>query len=309
MNRLVARGIAPSLVMPLVTVAFATAVIGCELLIHSVTAEATDAGDASGSDGSEARLDGRADAPIPDGSVSEERDAAAPTSACGPLLPDGATRAGPAMVRIDASAGSYCIDSTEVTVAEFNAYVLDSGALIDTPDGCAGAVTTLLADEHAADQDLPVSNIGECYAWSYCRWAKKRLCGVIGDGGVVESAQPQNTEWYYACINGARNTTYPYGEQYDAEVCDTAEDGAAPVGTHLACHGLGAPFDQIFDMSGNVSEYVNDIGADNLGNVRPLGGSWENGVQASCGFNVGGGGFYGLGVEGDTGFRCCADVP
>src|SRR5580692_670783 len=43
---------------------------------------------------------------------------------CNPLLADGASRPGPPMVKIESKIGTYCIDTTEVTVNQFDVYLL-----------------------------------------------------------------------------------------------------------------------------------------------------------------------------------------
>ena len=252
---------------------------------------------------------------IPDVSPAppDASEAATPgTVDAGPCtLADGAARAGPEMVLVDSPSGSYCIDATEVTVAQFNAYLLDSGTLVDPPAGCTAALENgslaalRLVDNAAEDQDLPVDQVGECYAWSYCRWASKRLCGRLGDGGPVSAGDPAvTTEWGFACANGRQNTAYPYGPSYDASVCNTESDAAVPVGSKSGCHGIAPPFDRIFDLSGNAWEYVDDL-TPTTGSADPWGGAWNSRRGASC---TPLGAFDGYVFDPDpSGFRCCAD--
>jgi formylglycine-generating enzyme required for sulfatase activity len=170
-----------------------------------------------------------------------------------------------------------------------------------------------LVDEDASDQDLPVGNLGECHAWSYCRWAGKRLCGTIADGGsIVGVARPQDTEWVYACVNGSLNLAYPYGEKYEPGACnmDDPDGGPVPVGSKTGCHGTAAPFDRIYDMVGNVQEFTNDLQG-NGSAVNARGGYW---ATSSMQTDMSGGGcLAGAGLNGvifdfeQSGFRCCAD--
>jgi len=216
------------------------------------------------------------------------------------------------MVLIEAGAHRYCIDTTEVTVSQFNAYVENSGAMIDTPPACDAALPTPLADQNPLDQQLPVGNLGECHAWSYCRWAGKRLCGALGDGGSVVGVTPQDTEWVYACINGAQNLAYPYGETYQAGVCniDDPDGGPVPVMSKMGCHGKIPPFDRIYDMVGNVQEFMNDLEG-NGSSVAGWGGYWSTSSTETT--QYGGGcldqnGFNGVIYDfTQSGFRCCAD--
>ena len=275
---------------------------GCELLvgIPDVSPETPDAGVAGdagvAADGSDTSPPGPGDA-----------------GPCAAMLPDGAARPGPDMVLVETALGGYCIDTTEVTVAQFNAYLLDSGVLVDAPAGCTAALRDgslaplRLVDNEPADQDLPVDTVGECYAWSYCRWASKRLCGALGDGGTAAAGAPaQSTEWGYACVNGKQNTAYPYGQTYDAGVCNTESDGAVPVRSRSGCHGITPPFDRIFDLSGNAWEYVNDL-TPTSGSADPWGGAWNSHAGARCGPT---GAFDGYVFDPEpSGFRCCADPP
>jgi formylglycine-generating enzyme len=229
---------------------------------------------------------------------------------------DGGVRAGSDMVRIDSTLGSYCIDATEVTVSQFNAFIIATGgSLAGTPAACTttdgGAVMTPPVDNTPGDQNLPIGNLGECHAWAYCAWAGKRLCGAIGDGGSTVGVPKGNTEWTYACINGTQNLDYSYGSSYDAQACNVDSAGPVPVASKSGCKGTMAPFDQIYDMVGNVWEFVNDFGT-NGDSVAPQGGSYSNTEQD---FDSGGGGcHFEKGFNGvifdfqQSGIRCCADL-
>jgi formylglycine-generating enzyme required for sulfatase activity len=245
-----------------------------------------------------------------DGPASSEAGAVSVDAAgCGRALADGALRAGPDMVRIDSPLGSYCIDTTEVTVAQYNQYLFDGGSLIGVPSICYSdeAAAPPPADSDPSAQDLPVAHLGECQAWSYCLWAHKRLCGAIGDGGsVVGIARPQDTEWVYACVNGVQNLNYPYGSTYQPGTCVIDEEGGpAPVKSRPGCRGTTPPFDAIYDMAGNVWEFQNDLYGNGDG-VTALGGAWTSPSTAvGCleGNPFNGIRFYFL----QSGFRCCAD--
>jgi len=253
-----------------------------------------------------------------DGTDEADADASAVADAsggpCGRVAADGAVRAGPDMVQIDAALGSYCIDTTEVTNAQFNVYLVASGAFIDTPGECDASGAPPVADQDPTHQDVAVGALGACHAWSYCRWAGKRLCGVIPDGGsVYAAARPEDTEWVYACINGAYDYGFPYGASYEAGTCnvDQPDGGPLPVKTKAACRGVAAPFDRIYDMVGNRWEYVNDL-AGSGGNVSAHGGAWSSlasgmtGAGGGCGYTTNFQGANNFAFD-ESGFRCCAD--
>ena len=228
--------------------------------------------------------------------------------------PDGAARPGPAMAWIGVGDGGFCIDSTEVTNAQFNDYVVTgvNGAPLGKhlPQACTVGVAP--APERVSDPrlaDLPVSGqaLTFCYAWSYCEWAGKRLCGGLGDGGVVSSAaDPHDLEWYYACANGSRDTTYAYGDEVEDGACNVSSGAPADAGAHARCHGLDGSFAQVFDLTGNVGEYVNNV--DGTGNLAAVGSTFDpaynSGDLGTCAFAKG---FNGT-VQGidAVGFRCCA---
>lgn len=169
----------------------------------------------------------------------------------GPACPTGR---GPVMLPIDLPDGApFCIDTTEVTNAQYDEfyYVGTSGGRV--PDGGIEAgtacATTLAFTKRgdAAAPSLPVEGVSWCDAYAFCRWAGRRLCRVLADGGT-------DTEWTSACSGGGAHV-YPYADAY-APVCNDSIRVGAPVeaGSQPGCVG-GVP--GLFDMSGNVAEYVN----------------------------------------------------
>ncbi len=148
----------------------------------------------------------------------------------------------------------------------------------------------------------PWVNLTKNEAQSACNAAGKRLCSI--------------SEWSYAC-KGPNNYIYPYGNTYESQRCvdlnagDKCNNGdgsgVMPAGSRIFCEG---GFAGIFDMSGNVWEWVQDTDASgcklmggsvdccNRGNDKP--------VCLSC---------NSLGTQrcdlkwSALGFRCCKDVP
>lgn len=205
----------------------------------------------------------------------------------GPVAECPTDLAGPALVSVPSPGGvGYCIDATEVTSAQYQAF-LDDAPAIDQPDRCGendsfqpeSAVQCDGAYDPALRPDHPVSCVDWCDAWSYCAWAGKHLCGRIGGGPLGDSPDLNDasaSEWYSAC-SGMGENEYAYGDTYEIETCNAGPDTydydvpPEPVGSFADCHGSEPPFDGIFDMSGNVGEWID--ACDDGSGVAPY--CWE----------------------------------
>ena len=251
------------------------------------------------------------DGTVPDADAKDADADAAPA--------DGASGCPVPMVEIDVvnDGGTYCIDPFEVSRGDFNAFLQSPGSLppFTSPAFCATSnVGSRPAQEtNAALLSLPVTSVEWCYAFSYCAWRGKRLCGKIGGGESVDRTWQQidlRNQWDYACANGAFGSEYGYGQPYDAGACNAEGDAAAPVGSRSSCRGASAPFDHVFDLSGNVAELDDMASAhapDPLREIGARGGSWASGAADSrCGSYFGFGP-YAVGFP-EVGFRCCAEV-
>jgi len=144
----------------------------------------------------------------------------------------------------------------------------------------------------------PWTFVSHAGASAACAASGKRLC--TGD------------EWQWAC-EGAATRTYPYGASYDPEACNGADyattddaDGGVAEGIRATGSLSGCKGDQnIFDLSGNVKEWVNQLSGGTIHVIR--GGSFESPrlgltcqttlsqAQAST-------------VLPGLGFRCCSDA-
>lgn len=230
-----------------------------------------------------------------------------------------------ATVQIDSQYGTYSIDVTEVTFLQYAAF-LGAAQTSNQPEYCAW--NTSFAPDPACIQDIPVAQacsrhpqvcVDWCDAAAYCTWAGKHLCGAIGPSlepvpAVWGISEPNTSAWVNACSNDG-TTNYAWGE-YDKSKelqCATAfqvevgRSGTVDVGSLPECHGVGAGFDQIFDLGGNVSEFENSCAA--------WQGQDDDCTVAGCGIGSGGGAcncrtagpvkrnFTSSGI----GFRCCSD--
>ncbi len=225
-------------------------------------------------------------------------------------------KAGPVGVRIPVRAGkSFCVDPTEVTNAEYQAFV-EAAVLPDGGTTAAGAgVCSWNADVRpaagyppaAGREKYPVTYVDWCDARAYCAWAGKRLCGAVGGGALAFPFPPgrPNDQWLLACA-GANATKYPYGNAYVAKTCNGLENGAGVTLQSLAtCVG---GYSGVRDMSGNVWEWVDAcdgaVGASDL--CFKAGGSFNSPEpELVCDFPSGA-------ERRDThlpnvGFRCCSE--
>ena len=219
---------------------------------------------------------------------------------------------------------SYCIDTTEATIGQYEGFLdhLLAGSPIDVPGYCDTYVrldkpeNVPMRETNKARYALPRTDVRYCHAWAYCKWAGKRLCEKIGGGPTIDREGGGHTpnignEWDYACMNGLQNTKYAYGPTASATTCNLGQDFVA-VQSKPDCRGKVAPFDSIFDMSGNVPEYVHLVDPARTDGGSPstriTGGRYGDGDNddGACGWS--------RAVDLDysvfaAGIRCCADVP
>ncbi len=225
--------------------------------------------------------------------------------------------AGPTMVRVAVPpSGSYCVDRTEVTNADYaqflaNVATLDRNTLPAVcathgpfvPVGTDGGPTFPYTSGLDAD---PVGNVDWCEAAAFCIWAGKRLCGHIGGGTnpMSDAVNSSASQWFNACsLNGT--LFYPYGDAYDASTCNSRDRTPnltlVPVGSLPGCQG-GYP--GLFDMAGNVEELEDSC--DDAGACLSRGGSYVDDPgdsQTRCDSVTE---IVPFGEHsGDIGFRCC----
>ena len=124
---------------------------------------------------------------------------------------------------------------------------------------------------------------------------------------------PTVFEWMYACSQGGRRTIHTATPSRN-DACVTASrrfvtQGVQDVGSVATCHGAKSPFDAIYDMDGNVGEYVNTCRYDPLHqDIRcAVCGSRLNTDESACGAVLPDGVVWGppATVQTYDGIRCC----
>ena len=137
--------------------------------------------------------------------------------------------------------------------------VLSAGAEPGCTDGGEGTIDyELEANLHPS---FPARCVDWCDAYAYCAAHDKHLYGRIGGGGIQNTDVAGDfvdvavSEWFAAC-SGLGATAFAYGDAIEAGRCRDSQShtefGPTEVGTET-CEG-GVP--GVFDMSGNVHEWV-----------------------------------------------------
>jgi formylglycine-generating enzyme required for sulfatase activity len=219
------------------------------------------------------------------------------------------------------SAGTFCIDSTEVTLGQYTAFLAaKAGDTSGQPAHClwntSYTPTSAWPPPASAPNDQAMRGVDWCDAFMYCAWAGKRLCGNA-DGGSSDPnsvSDPTVSQWFRACSHNNDGVhAYPYGLTYQASLCNgTDYDAGGPLPSLSTCRG-GYP--GLFDMSGNVIEWEDSCwptptspdagdtsGASDFCNIR--GGGFGQGAQGlTCDSNIA---TVRSNGGGDNGFRCCS---
>ena len=142
------------------------------------------------------------------------------------------------------------------------------------PQRCGPSLST-------ANPDRAVQCTDFCDAWAFCAWAGKRLCGLRGaEHGKValvstsddneelnvalKVTRTTQSEWNNVCTQGG-TSKFPYGDELVRGICidstmlaargDAAYDSRNT--SKSECHGTQPPYDQVWNMSGSIPQWLN----------------------------------------------------
>lgn len=151
-----------------------------------------------------------------------------------------------------AKTGEYYIDQHPVTNAEYKKFIEATGH--SDPAHWRNGTWPSGKENH------PVVEVNYLSALAYAQWAGKRL--------------PTNLEWEKAA-RGTDGRTWPWGNEFDRDKCNTYSDDTTPVGQYSPA---GDSLYGCVDMAGNVWEWVDAEKASSL--RAPLrGGDWLDGAE------------------------------
>lgn len=185
---------------------------------------------------------------------------------------------GPLLIK----AGSFYVDATEVTLEQYGKFLDAKG---DDTSGQTPECAWNDSFEPSAKSESPnhpVTHVDFCDAAAYCAWADKQLCGKIGGGKLelAELSSASKSQWFAAC-GGPMGRPYPYGVSLNPSACNSLALGKGKPADAASFESCGGYYDGVFDMVGNVAEWVNACDAQNgsFDGCEVIGGSYaDNGT-------------------------------
>ncbi|HVY26658.1 MAG TPA: SUMF1/EgtB/PvdO family nonheme iron enzyme [Polyangiaceae bacterium] len=226
--------------------------------------------------------------------------------------------AGPSMVALPSDNGdAYCIDSTEVTRAQYAAWLATTPATSSQDavscgwnnsyvPSCLGADTSYWPPGNNGNK--PVVCVDWCDAVAYCKDAGKRLCGspVAGPAPYLNPDNVTASQWFNACTAHGQYA-YLYGSKYLAGACNESGFGAGAmldVGSIATCQSPSLSFNGVYDLLGNASEWDDSCDSSSPTSAcHARGGSYSD--VAGCTWPRS---LLRSVTSRDVGFRCCADL-
>lgn len=167
----------------------------------------------------------------------------------------------------------FCIDTHEVTRADYAEWLSTSPSMSDQHERCGWNHTfnpdVACESEYRVNGQLcasgecpnaPQTCVDWCDAYAYCKGVGKHLCGHR-DGGPVDPdtgfVDGLGSAWWIACAGGGWHP-YPYGDSYQKDFCHTGDNpanGLTDVKSFPLCETISPGHTNLFDMSGNAAEW------------------------------------------------------
>jgi len=161
------------------------------------------------------------------------------------------------------------VDGTEVTRADYAAYLMGSPAIAGQPKACSwntdfkpdSSCTSNSAYCSTGCDNQPQTCIDWCDARAYCAAQGRHLCGRVGGGPNPFDRHDDAgaSEWFNACTAGGQPMfVYQTGASPTGQWCNyqgLQNNGPTDVGARADCHGAAPGYTQVFDLTGNVAEW------------------------------------------------------
>jgi serine/threonine-protein kinase len=148
----------------------------------------------------------------------------------------------------DVTVGSFKMDKTEVTNAEYLQFVKETKHV--TPSNWSEGRPL------PGTEDRPVSYVSAEDAIAFAKWRSKR--------DNVTYRLPTEEEWEYAARNGAKGSLYPWGDKWDDSLAVMNKEDSEP--TSVGSIPNNANEWGIVDLIGNVWEWTGSV-------IKPYPGS------------------------------------
>ena len=207
----------------------------------------------------------------------------------------------------------FLMDRLEVSVGQYRQLLDNDDAAAQADDGPCTFKTELsppgdatCGDPSAADE-LPATCVDWCDARRYCRFRGLELCR--GEFASEAQMDAMRNDWYAACSDGGERV-YPYGDVYDATLCESDDNPASScpdcTPSEVTAHPSCVAASGARNLSGNAAEWTgacrDATGAND--SCRANGGSFRSpyAMNLTCESFDG----YPRDTRADNvGFRCC----